>query len=104
MRPFFRIPRTVNVRAEDFHCSVGIAEFAKAKLAVKAVGVASRQTETAQTVQSRVAHQTFHQPLSQAFAAMLFEEVNIAEISKGGGVRDDSRETDLSFPVKHSEA
>lgn len=68
------------------------------------MGVASRQTETAQTLQSRVAHHTFHQPLSQAFAAMLFKEVNIAEISEGGGVRDDSRETDLSFPVKHGEA
>jgi hypothetical protein len=51
-----------------------------------------------------VTHQAFHQPLSQAFAAMVFEDVNIAEISEGGGVRDDSRETDLSFPAKQGEA
>ena len=35
---------------------------------------------------------------------MLFQNVNVAEISVGGAVGDHARETDLRFPVKHSEA
>jgi len=35
---------------------------------------------------------------------MVFEYIDIAEVSEGGGVGDDSRETDLSFPLKQGEA
>jgi len=95
---------SINVRAENFHHHVGVAEFAKTELAIKAVSVASRQTESAQSLQRRVAHHTFHQPLSQSFAAVFFKDINVAEIREGSGVRDDSRETDLRFSVKHGEA
>lgn len=88
---------TINVWAEDFHFRFGLGEFAEAELAVEAVGVASRQTETTQPLQSWMAHHAFHQPFSQTFAAMMFEDVDIAEIGKGGGVGDDSREADLIF-------
>ena len=94
----------IDVWPENFHHRFGPAEFAKTKLAVEAVSVAGSQTETTQSLQSRMAHHAFHKPLSQTFAAIIFEDVDIAEISVGGGVCDDARETDLSFPVKQREA
>jgi hypothetical protein len=94
----------INVWLENLHVRFGFAEFAKTELTVKAVSVASCQTESPQPVQDWMAHHEFHQPLCQTFSAMVFQNVDVAEISIGGGIGDDASETNLILAVEQGEA
>jgi len=68
------------------------------------VGVSGRKDEPPQSLKMRMRYDRFHQPRGHAATAVVFQNVDVAEIGEGCAIGYDSREADLPFVVEKAEA
>src|SRR5262245_13156062 len=94
----------VRVGSPNCHKTFGIIERGEAELRVKSVGIQRGEHEPPQALQSRMRLDRGHQPFAQTPAAVCFEDKNIRQPGKRGGVGDDAGEAGLLAADINAEA
>ena len=94
----------IQARLEDFHMVVGRRHPLKAESLVQSVRIARHQLKPPQPLQLRMADDFFDHPLPETAALIRFQHVDVAEIRIRRIVGDDSRESDLLFPMEETKA
>src|SRR5258707_3832080 len=87
----------------DFHPGLRTLYRGESKFGVKAMSVLCGQHPSAQSLQVRMAYDTFHQPLGETPSAISRRNENIGQISEGRLVRDDAGKSHLLLAMVDAE-
>src|SRR5882724_5664021 len=87
----------------DFHPGLRTLYRGESKFGVKAMSVLRGQHPSAQSLQVRMAYDTFHQPLGETPSAISRRNENIGQISEGRLVRDDAGKYHLLLAMVDAE-
>lgn len=78
-----------------FHVALGIRDRGKAKLPVETMGVLGHELKAAEILQTWMGVDKPQNGFGEPSSAVVFEDVNVAEVGERGVVADDPGEPDL---------
>src|SRR3954453_9943745 len=83
------------LRPMYLHVTFRSRERRKAMLFIQAMGVAGHEHDAPKSLQGRMGQNRLNQPMAESSSLMLFDNIDIAQISKTHGIRDDPSKANL---------